>query len=98
MDIKTKIFKSGNSFAVRIPKDLLPNEIPEEVSIEWKNGEWVIRPIQTRSLAGLMDKFKAFSSDFMPNGREFNEQKERDWSGIDASKEQIKETTDIQDK
>ncbi|WP_213062665.1 antitoxin [Acinetobacter populi] len=101
MNTKTKMFKSGNSFAIRIPKDLLPPEIPEEVTIEWRNGEWVIRPIQKRSLAGLMAKFKAFSPDFMPNGREFHEQKERDWSGIfdEDSNSQIKEiTADPQEK
>ncbi len=81
----TRIFKSGNSLAVRIPKDMLPAEIPEQAQIEWRNGVWTIRPIHKRSLAGLMDRFKAFSPDFMAGGREFHEQKERDWSGITES-------------
>ncbi|MEJ7688642.1 MAG: AbrB/MazE/SpoVT family DNA-binding domain-containing protein [Variovorax sp.] len=71
----TRIFKSGNSLAVRIPKDM----VPEEAQIEWSGGAWTIRPIHRRSLAGLMDAFQAFPSDFMSEGREFHEQKERDW-------------------
>ncbi len=78
----TRIFKSGNSLAVRIPKDMLPTEIPEEAQIEWRNGVWTIKPIHKRSLAGLMDVFRAFPANFMAGGREFHEQKERDWSGF----------------
>ncbi len=77
----TRIFKSGNSLAVRIPKDMTPTEIPVEAQIEWRNGVWTIRPIHRRTLAGLMDRFKAFSPAFMAGGREFHEQKERDWPG-----------------
>ena len=78
----TRIFKSGNSLAVRIPKDMVPPDVPEEAQIEWNSGVWTIRPVHRRSLAGLMDRFKAFSPDFMREGREFHEQKERDWSGF----------------
>ena len=78
----TRIFKSGNSLAVRIPKNMVPADIPEQAQIEWRNGVWTIRPIHKRSLAGLMDRFKAFSPDFMAGGREFHEQAERDWSGL----------------
>ncbi len=77
----TRIFKSGNSLAVRIPKDMTPAEIPVEAQIEWRNGVWTIRPIHRRTLAGLMDRFRAFSPDFMAGGREFHEQRERDWPG-----------------
>ena len=76
----TRIFRSGNSLAVRIPKDMVPSDVPEEAQIEWKGGVWTIRPVHRRSLAGLMERFKAFSPDFMREGREFHEQKERDWS------------------
>ena len=71
----TRIFKSGNSLAVRFPKDMTPAEIPDEASIEWKHGVWTIRPLHRRSLAGLLDRFKTFSRDFMTDGREFHEQK-----------------------
>jgi antitoxin VapB len=78
----TRIFKSGNSLAVRIPKDMQPAEIPDEAQIEWRNGVWTIKPINRRTLAGLMDVFAAFPPDFMAGGRGLNEQKERDWSGL----------------
>lgn len=76
----TRIFRSGNSLAVRIPKDMVPDDLPEEAQIEWHQGVWTIRPLHRRSLAGLMDVFRAFPDDFMAEGREFHEQKERDWS------------------
>lgn len=79
----TRIFKSGNSLAVRIPKDMTPENVPQEAQIEWSGGVWTIRPLHRRSLAGLADRFKAFSPDFMAEGREFHEQAERDWQGAD---------------
>jgi len=82
----TRIFKSGNSLAVRIPKDMTPAELPDEAQIEWHNGVWTIRPLHRRSLAGLTEVFRAFPSDFMAQGREFHEQKERDWSGVGEPK------------
>lgn len=78
----TRIFKSGNSLAVRIPKDMTPDPVPEEAQIEWNNGVWTIRPVHRRSLAGLMDVFRSFPADFMADGRALHEQKERDWSGV----------------
>lgn len=81
----TRIFKSGNSLAVRIPKEMTPDDVPQDAQIEWSGGVWTIRPLHRRSLGGLMDRFRAFSPDFMADGRDFNEQKERDWSGADAA-------------
>jgi antitoxin VapB len=81
----TRIFKSGNSLAVRIPKDMTPLEIPDEATIEWKHGVWIIRPLHRRSLSGLMDRFRAFSPEFMAAGREFHEQQARDWPGAGAA-------------
>jgi antitoxin VapB len=73
----TRIFKSGNSLAVRIPKELGFDEAGREVEIERQGDAIVIRPVQKRSLAGLMDKFAAFPPDFMNEGRGFHEEKER---------------------
>jgi antitoxin VapB len=75
----TRIFRSGNSLAVRIPKDMTPANVPEQAQIEWHNGVWTIRPLHGRSLAGLMDRFKAFSPDFMASGRELLDQSPRHW-------------------
>ena len=80
----TRIFKSGNSLAVRIPKHMTPADVPTEAQIEWNGIEWTIRPLHKRSLAGLMNAFRAFSPDFMAEGREFHEQKERDWPELDT--------------
>ena len=73
----TRIFKSGNSQAVRIPKDLNFDSDIQEVEIERKNDALMIKPRRKRSLAGLMDRFAAFPADFMIEGREFHQERER---------------------
>lgn len=78
----TRIFKSGNSMAVRIPRELAAYSTAEEALIEWQDDAWIVRPIQQRSLAGLADVFRAFPADFMAEGREKHEQAERDWSAL----------------
>lgn len=74
----TRIFKSGNSQAVRIPKDLCFDTDIQEVEIERKNDALVIRPQRKRSLAGLLDRFAAFPADFMIEGREFHHERDRE--------------------
>ena len=81
--LTTRIFRSGNSLAVRIPRDMLPDDVPDEAEIEWRHGTWIIRPVRRQSLAGLMDLFAEFPVDFMAEGREVHTQRERDWSGFD---------------
>lgn len=73
----TRVFKSGNSLAVRIPKELGFGVASQDVEIERQGDALVIRPVEKRSLAGLMDKFAAFPPDFMAEGREFHEENER---------------------
>jgi antitoxin VapB len=73
----TRIFKNGNSQAVRIPADLAYERIDIELEIEREGDEIRIRPAR-RSLAGILDKFAKFSPDFMTEGREDHEQTERD--------------------
>ena len=34
----TRIFKSGNSLAVRIPKDMMPADVPEDAEIKYSGG------------------------------------------------------------
>jgi antitoxin VapB len=75
----TRVFKSGNSLAVRIPKELGFSEPNQDVEIERQGNALIIRPVEKRSLAGLMDKFAAFPRDFMAEGPEFHEENERDW-------------------
>lgn len=78
--IHTRIFKSGNSLAVRIPKELTPTDVPDEAEIAWANGAWTVRPIHKRKLTNLAAKFAAFSPDFMDQGRASQSQTPRDWS------------------
>ena len=78
----TRVFKSGNSLAVRIPKELANALASQDVEIEKVGDTLVLRPVVKRKLTGLAEAFAAFTPDFMRDGREFHEQKERDWSGL----------------
>lgn len=73
-----KIFQSGNSQAVRLPKDFRFDVSEVEIS---RDGDAVIlRPVQTREpWAGLKQIWAlgGMSDDFMPNGREQPEMQER---------------------
>lgn len=79
----TRVFRSGNSLAVRIPKELAIVEASQEVEIERVQNTLVVRPVTQRTLAGIGDVFAMFSPDFMAEGREFHEEQERDWSAPD---------------
>lgn len=76
----TKVFKSGNSLAVRIPKEMSFEEGVLEVNITRKGDALVIHPIRRDSLKKLSNAFAAFPAGFMAEGRSPNKQKERDWS------------------
>ena len=80
--LPTRIFKSGNSLAVRIPKDMMPAEVPEDAEIKYSGGVWTIRPIYKRKLTGLAAKFGAFSPGFMSEGRFVEEETDRDWPAM----------------
>lgn len=73
----TKIFKNGNSQAVRIPAELAYDRPDLDVEIERIGDEIRIRPAR-RSLDRLMSKFAQFSADFMSEGRGINEETQRD--------------------
>lgn len=78
--MRTRVFKSGNSQAVRIPKELqLPAEI-REVDIEAVPGGVLIR-LEPRRLTGLAAKFAALGGpDLFPEGRpDPGEEAQRDW-------------------
>lgn len=80
----TRAFKSGNSLAVRIPKELAIIDVGQEIEIEQVGNTLVVRPVKKETLADLMDIFASFPKGFMADGREFHEQKERDWHGLAA--------------
>lgn len=78
----TRVFKSGNSLAVRIPKELAIVEASQDVEIEKIGDTLVLRPVVKRKLTGLANAFAAFPPGFMAEGREFHEQKKRNWNGF----------------
>ena len=73
----TKIFKNGNSQAVRIPAELAYERSDLELEIERIGDELRIRPARRR-LDHLLEKFGQFSADFMADGRGGNQEGERD--------------------
>jgi antitoxin VapB len=81
----TRVFKSGNSLAVRIPKELAIVDSAQDVEIERVGNTLVVRPVAQPTLAGIGEIFALFSSDFMADGREFHEEHEREWSGSDSA-------------
>jgi antitoxin VapB len=72
----TRIFRNGNSQAVRIPAELAYERSDMEVEIDRVGDELHIRPAR-RTLAGVLDKFARFSQDFMAEGRGENVEGER---------------------
>lgn len=73
----TKIFKNGNSQAVRIPAELAYGSWDMELIIERQGDELRIRPAQRR-IGNVMAKLARFSPDFMTEGRGDNVEGERD--------------------
>ena len=74
--MRTRIFKSGNSLAVRIPKELRFETPTTEVEIERVGESLVVRPVGP-PLTHVLEKFAAFSPDFMRAGRESNVERDR---------------------
>lgn len=73
----TKVFKNGNSQAVRIPAELAYDRTDVELEIERVGDEIRIRPAR-QSLAGVLDVFARFSPTFMNEGRGDHEQANRE--------------------
>ena len=45
--MRTKIFKSGNSWALRLPRELDPSE--GEVNIEAEGERWIVTPAKPKT-------------------------------------------------
>jgi antitoxin VapB len=73
----TRVFKSGNSQAVRIPSELQFDRTDIDYEIVRDGDEIRIRPAKRR-LNKLADKFASFSSRFMAKGRPGDDQSERE--------------------
>ncbi len=81
----TRVFKSGNSLAVRIPKELAFVDGAQDVEVERVGNTLVLRPVVQETIGDLTPILSMFSPDFMTGGREFHEERERDWSGAEKS-------------
>ena len=75
----TRVFKSGNSMAVRIPKELGLLDVAQDVDVERVGNTLVLRLVEQESLADIGKIFSMFSPDFMAEGREFHDEHERNW-------------------
>lgn len=70
-----RIFQSGNSQAVRLPKDFRFDV--DQVEIFRRGEEVVLRPV-TRNAAAIFDALAALPADFMAEGREDTPPQERE--------------------
>lgn len=66
--MRTRVFQSGNSQAVRIPKELQFEQVDVEYEIERQGDRLIISPVGA-PLTDALDLFAAFSDDFMAEGR-----------------------------
>ena len=66
--MRTRVFQSGNSQAVQIPRELQFERLDIEYEIERQGNTLVIRPAGV-PLTNVMECFAAFSDDFMAEGR-----------------------------
>ena len=82
----SRVFQSGNSQAVRIPKELAFEAGLQDVEVVRKGDGLLIRAVSRESLAGAMKAFAAFPPGFMSEGRANTEQAPRAWSGEGAGK------------
>jgi antitoxin VapB len=73
----TRVFRNGNSQAIRIPVELAYEFSDVEVEIERVGDELRIRPAR-RSLTSVLKKFAKFGPDFMAEGRGEHEQADRE--------------------
>lgn len=74
----TRVFMSGNSQAVRIPKEFQFDV--EEIEI-FKRGDEIILRKRPRNLAEAFEHIPCMPEDFMADGREQDIQQEReDWT------------------
>lgn len=75
--MQTRVFQSGNSLAVRIPKELAIVSASQAVEIERVGDSMVIRPIKRKTLAGLGSVCGSFSAEFMADGCDFHDEPDR---------------------
>ena len=75
--MRTKVFRSGNSQAVRIPKELQFEHLDADYEIERQGDRLIITPVGPY-LTDAMDLFSAFPDDYMAQGRPEQGDQERE--------------------
>ena len=75
--LHTKLFKNGNSQAVRIPAELAYGSSDLDLLIERHGDELRIRPARRR-IGDVLGTLARFSPDFMADGRGSNIEGERE--------------------
>jgi len=70
-----KVFKSGNSQAVRLPKEMRFDVSEVEI---FKRGNEVVLREKTRSLSDAFNLLTQMPDDFMAEGRQDDKPQERD--------------------
>jgi antitoxin VapB len=73
----TKLFKNGNSQAVRIPSELAYSRWDIELVIERQGDELRIRPARRR-MGDVLGTLAQFSPEFMSEGRGLSTEGERE--------------------
>ena len=76
--MSTRLFRNGNSQAVRIPKALAFDSVDIEVEIERRGDELIVRPAKQR-LTGLGAAFRKLAPHLRDFVREQSVQDQRDW-------------------
>lgn len=72
-----KVFKSGNSQAVRLPRELRLDA--SEVEVVRRGEALILRPLHPEAtLVGAFDALADIQGDFLPEGRQQGEQQERE--------------------
>ncbi len=85
-DYRAKVFRSGNSVALRLPKDLGLQDGDEVVVVPHEDGSFSFWK-ESEKLAVLMGLYGGFSPGFMADGRGDTEQRDYDWDHHTASGE-----------
>ena len=83
-EYRAKIFKSGNSLALRLPKALGFTDGEDMVVVSHADGKFSFWR-ERDSLDVLMNLYGSMSPGFMAQGRGNTEQDARDWSKPSAS-------------
>lgn len=71
----TRVFQSGNSQAVRLPKEFRFET--DQVEIFRQGGDIVLRPVSTNA-AAVFDLLSSLPEDFMAEGRQDTPPQERE--------------------